>query len=115
VSELPQLVVEKAGLTMLSDRVDVRWGDLTVVEAEYKLFEAAKAKGPYQYYHLLSGVDLPLKSQDYIHEFCDRYGGKEFIGYTLKEITLRLFVRCRGGICSRKTLRISQHLKEYCA
>jgi len=87
VSELPQLVVEKAGLTMLSDRVDVRWGDLTVVEAEYKLFEAAKAKGPYQYYHLLSGVDLPLKSQDYIHEFCDRYEGKEFIGYTLKEIT----------------------------
>lgn len=87
VAVLPDLHTEKAGLEMLENRIDVRWGDVTVVEAEYALFEAAVAKGPYQYYHLLSGVDLPLKSQDYIHRFCDENNGKEFIGYTLTEIT----------------------------
>ena len=87
VAVLPELHTEKAGLEMLENRIDVRWGDVTVVEAEYALVEAAVAKGPYQYYHLLSGVDLPLKSQDYIHRFCDENNGKEFIGYTLTEIT----------------------------
>lgn len=87
VKVLPELHAEHAGLYFMQDRVDVRWGDWTVVEAEYVLFTEAVAKGPYQYYHLLSGVDLPMKSQDYIHEFCERNSGKEFIGYTLTEIT----------------------------
>lgn len=87
VKVLPELHAEHAGLYFTQDRVDVRWGGWTVVEAEYVLFTEAVAKGPYQYYHLLSGVDLPMKSQDYIHEFCERNSGKEFIGYTLTEIT----------------------------
>ena len=87
VKDLPELYVEKAKLFMLDNRIDVRWGDWTVVEAEYVLFEAAVSHGPYQYYHLLSGVDLPVKSQDYIHSFFERNDGKEFIGYTLTEIT----------------------------
>jgi len=87
VKELPDVHTEKSTLSFVEDRVDVRWGDLSVVEAEYALFEKAKKNGPYQYYHLLSGVDLPLKSQDYIHYFCDKNESKEFIGYTLTEIT----------------------------
>lgn len=90
VKDIPQLTTEKAGLKVLQNRVDVRWGDLSVVEAEYALFETAVANGPYEYYHLLSGVDLPLKSQDYIHDFCSRNSGKEFIGYTLTEINPEL-------------------------
>ena len=87
VKDLPDLHTEKAGLFMLEKRVDVHWGDLSMVEAEYALFDTAVKNGPYQYYHLLSGVDLPIKSQDYIHAFCDQHNGKEFIGYTLTEIT----------------------------
>lgn len=87
VKVLPELHAEHAGLYFTEERVDVRWGDWTVVEAEYVLFAAAVARGPYQYYHLLSGVDLPVKSQDYIHDFCDTHQGTEFIGYTLTEIT----------------------------
>lgn len=30
----------------------------------------------------MSGVDLPIKGQKYIHEFCDRYPNKEFLGVT---------------------------------
>ena len=87
VTELPQLSVRDAGLFMLEDRVDVRWGDLSVVEAEYKLFEAAAMHDEYEYYHLLSGVDLPLKSQDYIHTFFERNKGKEFIGFSTYDCT----------------------------
>lgn len=87
VKEVPELDCKKAGLYILEDRVAVYWGDLSVVEAEYKLLEAAHKNGPYAYYHLLSGVDLPLKSQDYIHRFFNDNYGKEFIGYTLTEIT----------------------------
>lgn len=87
VWDMPELHAEKAGLFMVDNRVDVRWGDLSVVEGEYTLFEEAVKSGPYAYYHLLSGADLPLKSQDYIHSFCDEHQGEEFIGYTLTEIT----------------------------
>ena len=57
----------KARLFVLEQRLDVRWGDISVVKAELLLLETASMKGPYDYYHLLSGVDLPIKSQDYIH------------------------------------------------
>jgi len=83
VKEVPELYAEKAGLTMMDKRMDIRWGDYSMVEAEYALLETAVAHGPYAYYHLLSGVDLPLKSQDTIHAFCAAHPGKEYIGYSV--------------------------------
>lgn len=77
----PIINTQKASLFVLKDRVDVRWGDFSMVKAEFLLFEKALENGPYLYYHLLSGVDLPLKSQNYIHDFFDKNRGKEFIGY----------------------------------
>ena len=35
----------------------------------------------YKYYHLISGVDIPLKNQDYIHKFFKIHQGKEFLGF----------------------------------
>ena len=87
VKDLPELHAGQAGLVVLDHRVDIRWADYSMVEAEYALFKAAQKNGPYAYYHLLSGVDLPLKSQDYIHHFFEENQGKEFIGYTLTEMT----------------------------
>lgn len=93
VQTMPTLSTKRAGLQVLEERIDIRWGGFSMVEAEYALFEAASAHGPYQYYHLLSGVDLPIKSQDYIHDFFDQNDGKEFIGYTLTEMTPELVRR----------------------
>lgn len=62
------------------NRVKVNWGSYSLVRAEMELLKAAVTKS-YQYYHILSGVDLPLKTQDEIHEFCDFYHGKEFVNY----------------------------------
>ena len=62
------------------ERVPVQWGDYSVIRAELNLLRAA-ANGNFQYYHLLSGMDLPLKPQDEIHAFFDRNSGKEYIQY----------------------------------
>ena len=43
------------------------------------LSEATKT--PHAYYHLISGVDFPLKSQDDIHQFFDDNAGKEYISF----------------------------------
>jgi len=87
VSVPPELHVAQSTLHMLDTRVDIRWADYSMVEAEYALLEEACKNGPYAYYHLLSGVDLPLKSQDYIHRFFEENAGKEFVGYTFTEMT----------------------------
>lgn len=73
---------------MIENRVDVRWGDVSQIETELVLFESALSSGEsYSYFHLLSGVDLPLKSQNHIHKFFEDHAGKEFIGYSSLEIT----------------------------
>ena len=87
VKNLPELHADKSTLVILDHRVDIRWADYSMVEAEYALFKEAQRHGPYAYYHLLSGVDLPLKSQNYIHRFFEENQGKEFVGYTLTEMT----------------------------
>lgn len=50
-------------------RIDVRWGTQSQVKTEMLLFQTAYNHGTYGYYHLLSGSDLPLKTQDELHQF----------------------------------------------
>ena len=81
LSVLPDIKTLHAGLYILKDRVDVRWADVSMLEAEYKLFHAVVDSGSqYSHHHLISGVDLPLKNQDYIHSFFVQHQGKEFVG-----------------------------------
>lgn len=59
-----------------------RGGGYSLVNAEMLLLEKAVTDvDEYDYYHLLSGQDLPIKSQDYIHEFFERNNGKEFVTF----------------------------------
>jgi len=81
LSVLPDIKTLHAGLYILKDRVDVRWADVSMLEAEYKLFHAVVDSGSqYSHHHLISGVDLHLKNQDYIHSFFAQHQGKEFVG-----------------------------------
>lgn len=59
-------------------RVNVQWGAYSLIQAELNLFKAASRK-KYSYYHILSGADLPIKSQDYIHDFFTKNRGMQFI------------------------------------
>ena len=60
--------------------INVVWGGHSQIHCEMKLLEAA-SKGHYRYYHLISGMDLPLKTQDEIHAFFLEHDGKEFMEF----------------------------------
>ncbi|SCZ80175.1 beta-1,6-N-acetylglucosaminyltransferase [Pseudobutyrivibrio xylanivorans] len=60
--------VKKAGLFFVP-RIKVFWGDKSFVQCELNLLKAATGNGHYRYYHFLSGIDFPLKSQDEIHAY----------------------------------------------
>lgn len=92
-----KFAMKKAGLYVLEKRINVIWGGYPQIEAEMLLFRESNKHGPYSYYHLLSGVDLPIKSQDYIHSFMDEHQGKEFIGYMPKSDKLDREIRKRVG------------------
>lgn len=62
----------------------VYWGSFELVEAELFLFDKAH-KGHYDYYHLLSGADLPIKSQQEIYEFFEKNAGYEFVHFDKEE------------------------------
>ena len=72
---------EKATCTYIPRR-RVSWGGYSIVAAELALLEAAAARG-YDFYHLLSGQDLPIKSQDEIHAFFDGQDpGNSYVGFS---------------------------------
>lgn len=61
------------------NRINVVWGDYSQIKCELILFKEAINNRNYEYLHLLSGVDFPIKTQDYIHEFFENNLGKEFV------------------------------------
>lgn len=74
------VIAKKSKIFFLKSR-DVRWGHSSLIKLELDLFEMASKNDSYSYYHLLSGVCLPIKSQDYIHNFFDSQNNKEFISF----------------------------------
>ncbi len=61
------------------NRKNVIWGHYSQIDCEMSLFKFAQSAGEYQYFHMVSGADFPIKSQDYIHSFFDSNTGKEFV------------------------------------
>lgn len=60
-------------------RRKVTWGGYSQIACELDLIEAA-ANTSHDYYHLLSGQDLPIKSNHEIAEYLYQHDGTEFVG-----------------------------------
>lgn len=45
------------------------WGSYGLLKSMLGGLKEATKKGPYDYYHVLSGLDIPLKSNEYINNF----------------------------------------------
>lgn len=75
--------VQKSKIYLVNPH-NVTWGGKSQIEAELELLKAA-IKGDYDYYHLISGMDLPIKTQKEIHEFFENNKGKEFIHFGTNE------------------------------
>ena len=77
--------VLKKSKCILTERTDVKWGSYSQIHCEMVLLNEA-VKTEHAYYHLLSGMDLPIKSQDEIHTFFEEHDGLEFVDEDLPEI-----------------------------
>ena len=75
VKSIPKIITEKSGIFILDKRIDVRWGSVSQIKCELALFEEAVRHGPYEYYHVLSGVHLPLKPIGDILSLFDSHKG----------------------------------------
>lgn len=64
----------------ISRKYRVHWGTNSIALATLELLKNA-SKGQYNYYHVLSGADLPIKSKEEIWEFFEKHNGKEFIHF----------------------------------
>lgn len=53
----------------LVNSMDVRWSDISQTDAEVAVFRQVLETGNYTRIHLISGMDLPIKSQNAIHSF----------------------------------------------
>lgn len=90
-------VCKHSALQFIPETVEVNWGGFSIVQAELILLRTALETGGYDFLHLLSGNDLPIKSQDYIHDFFRRNQGKEFVefwnpaGHTFRRYRCRTF------------------------
>lgn len=79
VKEMPKLHAAKSALHLLEKRLDVRWGTVSQIRCELELFEAASTRGPYDYYHVISGVTLPLKPFSELDAFFRAQDGKSVL------------------------------------
>ena len=76
----PNLVFKpKNAECVFINRRKVSWGGYSQIAVELDLLSAALEAGTFDYYHLISVQDLPLKGQDYIHTFFEQNAGKNFI------------------------------------
>ncbi len=60
-------IVKKSHLHFI-DRKNVFWADYSQVDVALDLIECALNTDIYQYFHIISGVCLPIKTQEYIHK-----------------------------------------------
>ncbi len=110
------------------NRVKCNWGGFSLVKAELNLLKESTKKN-YRYYHLISGQDLPLKSQNEIYSFFEENYGKQFIGfqeekfkfqkrvkyyYPFQEILGRkAFKTVHGKLMSKPILKLQDLFKIY--
>lgn len=71
--------IDKSNMYFITSS-DIRWGDRIQVDLEINMLKEA-VKRKYEYYHLLSGADLPLKKPEYINKFFEDNSGKNFIDF----------------------------------
>lgn len=81
-------IVKKSKI-IFTERINIKWGHSSQIECELILLKAA-ARGNYSYYHLLSGVDMPIKSKKEIYDFFEKNTGKEFIHFKDKKYNVKL-------------------------
>lgn len=115
--------IKYSKVVFIKQRVRVEWGRVSLIKATMNLLQES-VKGNYDYYHLLSGVDFPIKSNKHIADFFETNKGKEFVGFAnieKSQLEERLSyyhlisgnkIRCNRNMCeiNDKLIRIQKRL-----
>ena len=72
---------QKNQLFIIQNDQMLHGGGYSLVNAEMILLRKATEVGHYNHYHLLSGQDLPIQSQETIQKFFLKNSDKEFVGF----------------------------------
>ena len=76
------LITQKSKIYFMK-RMNITWGGDSQIKC-FLHFLQISSKTHYAYYHWISGVDFPLKSQDYIHDFFKKNNGKIYLDADLR-------------------------------
>lgn len=63
----------------------VYWGGYSIIETEMLLMEKA-CENHYDYYHIISGADLPLRNNRDIDDFFEKNKGLEFVDFNDQQL-----------------------------
>lgn len=84
---------------LLEHPLAVCWGDISQMDVEMRLFRAAMQQGRYAYCHLLSGVDLLLKSPQTLVAFLRNMPAVSSLASGIR--------RAMCGICDVRSIAIT--------
>lgn len=81
-SNITDQIVRQPSLFVIDERIETRWGTVSIVHSMLALINAAvSSKIRYDYVHLISGQDYPVCTQGSIQLFLKANFGKEFMSY----------------------------------
>lgn len=108
----PNLCVH-SHLFILRHRIDVRWSGYSQIACEMKLLETAYNHGGYDYYHIMSGTTLPIKSMQFINTFFEQHKGTIFLGIDVGDIeqTIEERIKYRYFFIDNKICSFNEMLK----
>ena len=89
-------VVKESNMYYIKRR-SISWGGDTLLRCELELLQAACDNRQYEYYHLLSGQDMPIKSNAERLDFFDKNPKKQFI-----DISGKIEGSYKGGLLCRE-------------
>ncbi|WP_430494515.1 beta-1,6-N-acetylglucosaminyltransferase [Rossellomorea marisflavi] len=80
-SEIIDKITKKENIHLIKKRYDVQWGGFSQVKASLEIFSEIRKNGNYDYVHLISGQDFPLKSNIDLINFFIENKGSQFIEF----------------------------------
>jgi hypothetical protein len=79
-SSIKNKIKNGKNIFILDESIDVKWGQISQVQATILLFNMVVKTGEYyDYVWLISGEDFPVKSIEYIHKYLEKNIGYNFI------------------------------------
>src|SRR5690606_19266097 len=82
IDDFFKLIPETQYVKFIRDRVDIQWGGFGTIQATLNGFsEILRNDVKYDYLHVMSGQDFPIKSNAYILQFIEENYGKQFFDF----------------------------------